>query len=131
MITNIVSFRPFALGTVSLLMTVGTAQAVPSHAIADAQARYRADMHICNSGQSNQHITTCRQEARSALAAAKRDGLTAAPGQYGHNALQRCAVFQGDDRSACEARMVAPIQVDGSVEGGGLLRATETVTPAK
>lgn len=117
---------PFAMAC-----TMGAAQAGTSSAIAEAQARYRADMAFCSSGQSSQHISVCRTEARNAFAEAKRGGLNDAPGEYAHNAIRRCEVFQGDERSDCEALVRNPTHVKGSVEGGGLLRETVTTTPVE
>jgi hypothetical protein len=107
------------------------ALAGPSPASAEAQARYREDMAVCASGQSNQPASVCRTEARNALAEAQRGGLIDVPSEYARNAVVRCAEFQGDDRSACEARVRNPTRLDGSVEGGGLLRETVTVTPVQ
>ena len=112
-------------------MGVGVAQAGTSSATAQAQARYRADMAFCSSGQSSQHISVCRMEARNAFAEAKRGGLNDAPGEYARNAVLRCKVFQGDERSDCEALVRNPTHVKGSVEGGGLLRETVTPTPVE
>ena len=72
-----------------------------------------------------------RSEASNALAEARRGGLNDAPGDYDRNAVQRCAEFQGDDRIACEARVRNPSRLEGSVEGGGLLREAVTVTPSR
>ena len=98
---------------------------------AEAQARFRAEMAVCNSGQSNQDPATCRTEARNALAEARRGGLTDAPGQYEKNSTQRCSALKDDDRSDCEARMRGQGSSSGSVAGGGILRETVTVVPAK
>ena len=117
---------PFALAC-----TMVVAQAGPSRATAEAQARYRADMALCASGQSSQPVSVCRTEARNALAEARRGGLKDAPSGYARNAVLRCEGFQGDDRTACEARVLNPTRLQGSVEGGGLLRETVTVTPVK
>ena len=104
----------------------------PSRETADAQERYRQEMAVCNSGQSHQDVKTCRTEARNALAEAKRGGLVdAAPNQFSRNAVQRCAEFQGDERTACEARVFNPSRVDGSVTGGGLLRESVIVVPVR
>jgi len=46
---------------------------------------------------------------------------------YQANALARCNVLQGDDKAACQARMMGHGQVTGSVAGGGLLRQLEVV----
>jgi hypothetical protein len=125
-------YRHFALTLVGTFLLTGAALAGPSSAQADAQARYRQDMAVCESGQSNQPLNVCRTEARNALAEAKRGGLTdAASDEYARNAVRRCAEFQGDDRTACEARVFNPSRVDGSVRGGGLLRESVVIVPGK
>ncbi|MBC7707017.1 MAG: hypothetical protein H7274_24120 [Rhodoferax sp.] len=123
----------FLLGTWTL--AAGTvlcaASASAAGPAADAQARYRQDMAVCNSGQSNQDPATCRVEARNALAEARRGGLTAAPDRYQSNAMQRCGVFKDADRSDCEARMQGQGNIQGSVAAGGILRESVTVVPPK
>lgn len=94
-----------------------------------AQQRFRQDMALCSSGQSNQDLDTCQREARHALAEARRGALTVPGADLQTNARQRCAVHQGLDRSACEARMSGEGTVDGSVEDGGLLRKSVIVVP--
>lgn len=110
---------------------VGAAQAIAASPAAEAQARFRADMAVCNSGQSNQDAATCRTEARNALAQARRGDLTSAPGQYVPNAMQRCSALKEADRSDCAARVRGEGTASGSVAGGGILRETVTVVPAK
>lgn len=125
--------RHLTLTTAVLVTTAGAALAAGvSREITEAQKRYRQEMALCNSGQSGQDLRACRAEARNALAEAKRGGLSAAsPGQYGRNAAQRCTEFQGDDRTACEARVFDPSRVEGSVSGGGVLRESVIVVPVK
>lgn len=118
------------LVTVAALLCASAALAAPPGA-AEAQARYRQDMAICNSGQSNQDRATCRREARNALAAAKRGELNGDSSEYQHNAMQRCAAHQGADRSDCEARMRGQGSVEGSVADGGILRESVTTIPVK
>lgn len=116
-----------------LLATLGASAvlAANTQAWSEAQARYRQDLAVCDSGQSHQAHDTCRLEARNALTEARRGGLndTLTPAQYQANALQRCAVHQGEDRAACEARMRGEGRIEGSVLQGGLLR--ELVMPAR
>lgn len=131
MTTTAPLFRNFAAAAVGTLLCVTAALAANTGALADAQARYRQDMAACKSGQSHQDIATCRREAKNALAEARRGGLTDAPGQYQQNALQRCSVQKDENRTACEARMRGEGSVDGSVDGGGLLRKSVTVVPGK
>ena len=122
--------RHFLLTVLGSMIACSAAVAGPSDASADAQARYRHEMSVCNSGQSNEPVNVCRTEARNALAAAKRGGLTdATQDQYTRNALNRCKEFQGADRAACEARILNPSRVDGSVGGGGLLRESIVTVP--
>lgn len=126
-------FRHFTLTLVGTVLVSGAALAgtFNANANAEAQARFREDMAFCNSGQSSQPLNVCRTEARNALAEAKRGTLTDAPDQHASNAVQRCSVFQGNDRSACEARVFSPSRVDGSVEGGGLVRESIVIVPGK
>jgi len=124
--------RQVALAFAVILMSVTGAMAATPSAVTEAQARYRQDMAVCNSGQSNQDPATCRREAGSALAEAKRGALNDAPGEYQLNALQRCSVHKvAEDRLACEARINGQGSTEGSVAAGGVLRESVTVTPVK
>ena len=96
---------------------------------AQAQQRYRQDMAQCNSGQSSQDRRTCQLEARNALAEARRGALSVTGADLQGNAQLRCAAHQGGDRTACEARMRGEGTVDGSVDGGGILRKSVIVVP--
>lgn len=122
---------PFMLAAL-LLATGDAAAAAPAREPSEAQERYRQEMALCNSGQSHQDPKTCRTEARNALAEARRGGLSdTAPNQYSRNAVQRCLEFQGEDRAACETRVLNPSRVDGSVQGGGLVRESVIVVPVR
>ena len=114
----------------TLAGTMAAAQAGPSQDAVEAQARYRAEMAQCASGHTSQPVSVCRTEARNALAEARRGGLIDPPGEYARNAVRRCQEFSGDDRRVCEERVRNPTRLEGSVEGGGVLRETVTVLPA-
>lgn len=131
MTTGTFARRKLTLATLATLVCVGNVLAAGPGAPAQAQARYRDEMARCNSGQSHQTVATCRQEAGAALAEARRGTLDSDPAQYPGNALQRCAVHQGDDRVACEARILGQGDVTSGSEAGGLLRRSITVTPAQ
>ena len=131
MTTSLFMMRKLVATAAATLLCATAALAANAGALAEAQARYRQDMAVCKSGQSNQDAATCRREAKNALAEAKRGALNDAPGQYQQNALQRCNVQKGSDRTACEARILAEGNVDAGVAAGGLLRESVTVTPAK
>lgn len=126
-----IPLHPLALATVAGLLCASAALAATPSANAEAQARYRQDMAVCNSGQSNQDRATCGLEARNALAAAKRGELSDSPDVYQQNAMQRCAAHQGADRSDCEARMRGQGNAQGSVASGGILRESITIIPGK
>ncbi|WP_291010451.1 hypothetical protein [Hydrogenophaga sp.] len=124
-------FRYLTLSALMTLVFAANALAESPNEQTQAQARYRQDMAICNSGQSNQSAATCRREAGSALAEAKRGTLHTNAPQYQRNALRRCVVHQGDDRVACEARIIGQGDVTSGIQAGGLLRKSITVTPAQ
>jgi hypothetical protein len=122
----------FAVSLAGCLLVGGAALAQPVTLDAQAQSRFRQEMAMCDSGQSGQPLSTCRTEARNAQAEAKRGGLTAAGSDaYVRNAVRRCVEFQGDDRAACEARVLRPSRIEGSVRGGGLLRESIVTVPVQ
>ena len=127
------SIRKLSVVIVGAFLACVGAQAAPPGAAAEAQARYRQEIAVCESGQSNQDRATCRTEAQRALAAARGGALNDAPGQYQRNASQRCEALTGDERADCESRMRGMGSAKGSVGGGGIIRetVTTTVTPAK
>lgn len=126
---SLISSRFLGATVLALGMTQALAAGASGPDTAQAQAQYRQDMAVCNSGQSNQAPETCRHEARSALQEARRGGLTGDDSSYANNAQLRCAAHQGLDRSACEARMRGEGTTEGSVSGGGILRESVTVVP--
>ena len=132
MITIRFPLRHLVLAAAVTLLGATAALATTADTPDDALARYRQDMAVCTSGQSNQAIATCRLEAGNALAAARRGSLSAAaPDQYQQNALQRCDAHQGDDRIACVARILGEGDVKSGVEAGGVLRKSIMVKPAQ
>ena len=124
-------FHLLALTIATAGTFLGAINASAAGGEADAQARYRREMAICNSGQSAQDVATCRLEARSARSEARRGGLTTSANGYQSSTLQRCSVFKDADRTDCEVRMGATANNVGSVASGGILREGTTVTPAK
>jgi hypothetical protein len=93
----------------------------------DDSGVYQRELQACMSGWSHQARETCLEEARNSRAAALR-GRLALPGEdYRANALARCEPLAGEDRAACEARVMGFGGSSGSVAGGGLLRWVETL----
>lgn len=93
----------------------------------DDSGVYRREVQACRSGASHQAVETCLKEARNAQAARRRGALELAGEDYKANALARCEPFAGENRAACEARVMGFGGTSGSVAGGGLLRWVETV----
>lgn len=93
----------------------------------DASGLYQREVQACLSGRSHQGEETCLKEARNARAAERRGQLAAGGEDYTANALARCEPLLGEDRLACQARVMGFGGASGSVAGGGLLRWVETV----
>lgn len=114
---------------VTALLAVGaaTAQVATGATGIDASGSYQQEVQACMSGQTQQDRETCLKEARNAQADKKR-GLLNTYGGHEANAMARCNVFTaGEDKAACEARVMGMGSVEGSVAGGGLIREVETV----
>ena len=123
---SLVSFSVTAL----LAVTAAAAQmagGTPAGAPLDASGNYQAEVQACKTGKTAEDQETCLKEARNAQADKKRGVLDNANGQFEANARARCSALSGEDRSACEARMMGYGNVSGSVSGGGVLREVETV----
>jgi hypothetical protein len=93
----------------------------------DARATYQAERARCEAGRSGQDLATCLQEAGAAQDESRRGHLQQqAPAQEQANRASRCDSQPAADRAECEKRL-SQGTVEGSVQGGGILR--EVVTP--
>lgn len=115
-----------------LAMTAATAQVAgtpPGSTGIDATGNYRSEVQSCNDGRTQQDQATCLREARNAQADKQRGRLDAdGQRQLQANAMQRCEPFKdGEERAACEARVMGYGNASGSVADGGVLREVETV----
>lgn len=106
---------------------VASAQIATETTGIDASGNTASEIAACNSGATPQARDTCLREARNA-SAEKRSGQLGGSSPLGANALQRCDVFQGDEKVACQARVVGVGDKQGSVGGGGVIREVESVT---
>lgn len=110
---------------VAALLAVGAATA--QVATIDASGSYQQEVQACMSGQTQQDRETCLTEARNANAD-KRRGVLDTQGSLEANAMGRCEVFtSGEDKAACQARVMGMGSAEGSVAGGGMIREVETV----
>lgn len=116
--------------TALLAMTAATAQvatgATGTTGI-DASGSYQQEVQACMTGHTQQDRDTCLKEARNAQADKKRGLLDNASAQFQSNAAARCDVLAGEEKAACQARVMGYGNTSGSVAGGGLLREVETV----
>ena len=116
-----------------LAATLACAAAVaqtPATTGIDASGNTEAERAACLSGRTQQDQATCLEEARNAAADKKKGELTT-QGPVAVNALSRCQALAGEDRAACEARILGYGSTSGSVAGGGVLREVETVVVPK
>ncbi|HWI83243.1 hypothetical protein [Ramlibacter sp.] len=125
---SILSFGVAAL----LAVTAATAQVTsgaPGTTGIDASGSYQQEVQACLSGKTQQDQATCLREARNAQADKQRGRLDNG-GQAGldANKVARCDPLAGEEKAACQARMMGYGSTTGSVAGGGVLREVETVT---
>jgi hypothetical protein len=118
---------------------VAAAQAASSAASSAApntaalRAAYEKDSAACNKKPAGDARATCLREAGAAYDAARK-GQLRSPSDAERNARARCEQLPEAQRNDClaRARGEGESTVQGSVEGGGILRetVTRTITPA-
>lgn len=114
----------------TILAFAPAAWAASNPELVEAQRQYRQERSHCLSGQSHQDRATCMKEAGAAYTEAKRGALAVAGSvDFERNATQRCDAQPPADRAACVQRILGAGKTQGSVEGGGLIRKTETRLP--
>jgi hypothetical protein len=113
-----------ALGAATAQVAIGADATHPGTAIIDNSGSYQHEVQACMTGKTQQDQATCLKEARNAQSDKQRGRLE----DYAKNTAARCSVLQGEDRAACQARMMGYGNIDGTVAGGGLVREVETVT---
>ncbi len=115
-------------GAVALLaMTAATAQVATGTTGIDASGSYQNEVNACMTGRTQQDRETCLKEARNAQADKKRGVLDNAGARFDANAAARCDALKGEEKGACQARIMGYGNASGSVAGGGVLREVETV----
>lgn len=120
---SILSFGLTAL----LAVTAATAQVATGTTGIDASGSFSQEVQACMTGRTQQDQATCLKEARNAQSDKRRGALDNAGGQFEANATARCDVLSGEDKAACEARILGYGNTTGSVAEGGVLREVETV----
>ena len=120
---SLLSFGVAAL----LAVTAATAQVATGTTGIDASGSYQSEVNACMTGKTQQDQATCLREARNAQADKKRGVLDNSGAQFDSNAAARCDVMAGEDKAACQARVMGYGNTTGSVAAGGVLREVETV----
>jgi hypothetical protein len=115
----------FAL-TAALAMTAATAQVASGTTGIDASGNAQSEMAACTSGRTQQDKETCMKEVRNANEAKRAGRIDNASNQFSANSLERCNVLIGEDKVACQARVVGFGNPQGSVAGGGVVTEIET-----
>jgi hypothetical protein len=121
--SSLLSFGAAAL----LAMSAATAQVATGTTGIDASGSYQQEVQACMSGKTQEDQATCLREARNAQADKKRGVLDNDSANFQANAVARCNALAGEDKAACQARMMGFGNTTGSVAGGGVLREVETV----
>ncbi|MGW9067733.1 hypothetical protein ACWGPO_26970 [Achromobacter animicus] len=112
-------------------MTWAPGAAYAADTSATSQAQHQQDVATCKSGASGQPLETCLREAAAARQERDRQNLSAeSPEQLRQNELARCNRLPESQRATCVAKMTSPTNVQGSVQGGGVLRKKEIQVPA-
>ena len=110
-----------------LAVTAATAQVATGTTGIDASGSFQHEKQACMNGKTQQDQATCMTEARNAHAEKKRGALDNSSSGASGNAVARCDALTGEERAACQARMLGYGNTSGSVSGGGVLREVETV----
>jgi hypothetical protein len=122
-------FTQSALATFALAILPAAWAAGPA-GTSTAERTYQKERAHCLSGKSHQDRTTCLKEAGAARDEARRGALAGkADGSFAANATARCNAQPAADREACVQRVLGAGSTSGSVEGGGVIRQTETKVP--
>jgi hypothetical protein len=118
------ALRLALLGVTALLAASAATAQITSDA---ATSQYQKDVQDCRAGASGQDLATCLKEATNARAEQRQRVPAPTAEQTLTNAMVRCAPLEGEDKKACQARVLGYGSSSGSVAGGGVLHTTETV----
>ena len=117
-----------SIGIASLLtVTAAGAQIAAGTTGIDASGSYKKEVQSCLKGLSQQDQATCLREANNARAEKSSRTPASTASNLNANATARCNVLTGEDKAACQARVLGYGSESGSVAGGGVLSKVETV----
>lgn len=122
-------FAVHCAAALALLAGVAPAVAAGPPKLSEAEATYRQERARCLRDESGQDRPTCLKEAGAAFQEARRDGLRKPrDADLAGNGTRRCDAQPVAERDACVQRILGAGSTSGTVQGGGLIRETETRT---
>ncbi len=115
------------LAALSAVLAVQAFAQTPND-LSAAEYRYKKEVADCAVTNPVVGRAECLREARNSWAEYRHGRMneTWKPSDFERNALQRCEVHSGDDRTDCIARIRGQGRTIGSVAGGGILRELTT-----
>jgi hypothetical protein len=118
-----------SLCAAALALALVPAMAAGKAELAQAKKAFQQERARCLKGDTNQDRATCLKEAGAAYDEARRGNLGSAAGSdLESNATRRCQAQPVADRADCVRRIQGAGQTSGSVQGGGLIRESQTTT---
>ncbi len=127
LLSHLGSARTMALVATLAALTAGAQVNVRGDTGIDTSRNTAQERAWCMANTDGVARVDCLKEAGAAQAETRRGTLDTNAGSYGANAVQRCEVFEGTERVACQARVMGYGNASGSVQGGGLIKQIETV----
>ena len=112
----------------AMFVMSATAQIASGTTGIDNTGNAASELAACNNGTTQQSRATCITEVQNANAAKRAGKVDNAGGQFTANAMARCEVLTGEEKTACQARVAGYGNPQGSVAGGGVISEIETVT---
>src|SRR5690606_25129896 len=85
----------------AILLSSSALAATPAKTNTEIDARYQADVALCNSGQGNQDKADCMREAGAARDEARRNRLNNSNQAYDQNEVARCQALPTAERDEC------------------------------
>ena len=93
----------------------------------DTSGNYQQERAWCLANTAGEAQVDCLKGSGNALAEKRRGTLDNNGGTFRANAMERCDVFTGEELAACKVRVMGYTGISGSVEGGGIIKQSETV----
>src|SRR5690625_3467985 len=118
------------LAAASIIGLTAFPQAASSQS-SSAQQAYEEAVAYYRSGEPGIDVENCLRDAGAALQEARRQGNGDVSANFEENQRARCDGLSGSQRQDClELLSASDVDIQGSVEGGGILRQRTITVPA-